>query len=136
MANLEQQRTAGNSRLQGIGGGVLDGYRSQLGDIAGNARTSAGNWDFGDTFDQADYGGQIANRTAELTGSLEGDIRNAIGGEQFFNTSDLIQKGGIGQGAQNTGIGLGSQSGGLLKAFGDRKSDGDKARGLGSTGSF
>lgn len=134
MANLEQQRKAASSRLQDMGGGILEGYRGQLGDIAGNARTGAGNWDFGDTFDPNTYRTQFDTLQSELGGRLEGDIRNAIGGEQFFNTDTLIQKGGVGQGAQNTG--LGGQSGGLMGAIKDRKKDEEQQRGLGTSGSF
>jgi hypothetical protein len=134
MANLENQRKAASARLQDTGGGILEGYRGELGGIAENARTGAGSWDFGDTFDPTQYRTQIEQRQGELGGRLEGDIRNAIGGEQFFNVNDLIQKGGVGQGAQNTG--LGSQSGGLLAAITDKKKNEEQARGLGTQGSF
>lgn len=134
MSNLDQQRMAANSRLQDIGGGILEGFRGQLGDIAGNARTGAGNYDFGDTFDPEVYRTQLETRQGELGNRLEGDIRNAIGGEQFFNTDTLLQKGGINQGAQNTG--LGAQSGGLLGAIQERKKEEEQQRGLGTAGSF
>ena len=134
MDNLGTQRSAAGSRLQDIGGGILEGYRGELGGIASNARTGAGNFDFGDTFNPDIYRDQITSRQGELSGRLEGDIRNAIGGEQFFNTADLIQKGGVGQGATNTG--LGGQSGSLLAAISQRKQDEEKQRGLGTTGSF
>ena len=134
MSNLDQQRKAAEARLQQMGGGVLEGYRNDLRGVADNARTGAGGWDFGDTFDPDFYRTQIEGKQGELGGRLEGDIRNAIGGEQFFNISDLIQKGGVGQGAQNTG--MGSQSGGLLAAFSDRKKQEEQDRGLGTQGSF
>lgn len=134
MTNLEQQRRAAEARLQDMGGGVLEGYRQDLSGIANNARTGAGGWDFGDSYSPDIYRTQLDSRRDELSGLLEGDIRNAIGGEQFFNTDTLIQKGGIGQGAQNTG--LGSQSGSLLKALEDRKTTEEEQRGLGTSGSF
>lgn len=134
MDNLNTQKQAAMARLQDMGGGILEGYRGSLDDIVKNARTGAGTWDFGDTFDPNFYRTQAETRQSELGGRLEGDIRNAIGGEQFFNTTDLIQKGGIGQGAQNTG--LGSQSGGLMAAITQRKSEEEKQRGLGTQGSF
>ena len=134
MTNLDQQRKAAEARLQDTGGGILEGYRGELGGIVDNARTGAGGWDFGDTFDPNTYRTQLETRQGELGGRLEGDIRNAIGGEQFFNTSDLIQKGGVGQGAQNTG--MGGQSGSLLGAISKRKEDEGQERGLGTAGSF
>lgn len=132
--NLEQQRKAALARLQDMGGGVLEGYRKQLGDIVGTARSGAGSWDFGDTFEPNTYRTQMDQRRLELGGRMEGDIRNAIGGEQFFNIDQLIQKGGIGQGAQNTG--MGAQSGSLLSAIAQRRKDEETQRGLGTTGSF
>jgi hypothetical protein len=134
MDNLNTQKAAANSRLQNTGGGILEGYRGQLGDLAGNARTAAGNYDFGDTFDNENWKTQLSDRQTDLSGRLDGDIRNAIGGEQFFDTASLIQKGGVGQGAQNTG--LGAQSGSLVNAIGKQKEDQEQSRGLGSSGSF
>lgn len=133
MLDLGNQNTAANAELQGIGGGILETNRGYLGDIAGNARTAAGNYNFGDTFDASLYSDSIATRTGELTGSLEGDIRNAIGGQQFFNTNSLINKGGVSQGAQNPG---GVAGGSLLAAVKSNNEDADKSRGLGTQGSF
>lgn len=134
MDNLNTQKTAARSRLEDIGGGILGGYRDELNTIGSNARNAANNWDFGDTFDLQGYQDSLTNKQNDFSGRLEGDIRNAIGGEQFFNTNDLIQKGGVGQGAQNTG--LGAQSGSLLGAITDKKKEEEQERGLGTTGSF
>lgn len=134
MDNLNTQKQAAMARLQDTGGGILEGYRGGLEDVAKSARTGAGQWDFGDTFDPNFYRTQLETKQGEYGSRLEGDIRNAIGGEQFFNTNDLIQKGGVGQGAQNTG--LGSQSGGLMAAITKRKTEEEQQRGLGTQGSF
>jgi hypothetical protein len=134
MDNLNTQKQAAMSRLQQTGGGILEGYRGSLEDIVKNAQTGAGSWDFGDTFDPEVYRKQLETKQGELGGRLEGDLRNAIGGEQFFNVGDLIQKGGVSQGATNTG--LGSQSGSLLSAITQRKTDEEQQRGLGTQGSF
>lgn len=134
MKNLGSQRTAANARLQEMGGGILGGYRDQLSSIINNAKTAAGSWDFGQKFDPTTYSKQLTSKQGDLSGGLEGALRNAVGGEQFFNIADLIQKGGVGQGAQNTG--LGGQSGSLLSAIKDRKKDEEAERGLGTQGSF
>lgn len=134
MDNLNTQKQSAMSRLQQTGGGIIEGYRGSLDDIVKNAKTGAGSWDFGDTFDPEVYRTQLTTKQGELGGRLEGDLRNAIGGEQFFNVADLIQKGGVGQGAQNTG--LGSQSGSLLSAITQRKTEEEQQRGLGTQGSF
>lgn len=132
MDNLNTQRAGANSRLQGIGGGILEGYRGELSGIVNNARTGASGFDFGDTFDPDTYRTQLETRQGELSGGLEGAIRNAIGGEQFFNTSDLIQKGGIGQGATNNG----ANAPALAAALSNRKKQEEEQRGLGTQGSF
>lgn len=135
MDNLGTTKSAANARLQSLGGGVLSGYRTQLGDIAKNARTGASSWDFGDTYDPNTYKTSIENKKASLGGLLEGDVRNAVGGEQFFDWNALIQKGGIGQGSTNTGLGS-MDDGTLLGAISQRKKDEETTRGLGTQGAF
>ena len=130
MDNLNTQKSAGNARLQSLGGGVLEGYPKQLGDIAKGARTGASSWDFGDTFDPNTYGTQLTGRQKDLSGRLEGDIRSAVGGEQFFNIDDLISKGTVGQGAVN------GNPTSLAGAIAGRKKEEEEQRGLGTQGSF
>lgn len=135
MDNLGQQRTAAESRLQDTGRGILEGYRGDLRGIADNARTAAGNWDFDSDFDLNHWQSMIDNRAGDMTSGLEGSLRSAVGGEQFFNWNDLINRGGKAAGAQNPGLGGGMGSG-LLGAFAERKKKEEDNRGLGSTGAF
>lgn len=133
MNNLNTQKSAAMSQLQDIGGGVLSGYRDQLQDVADSAYSGASSWDFGDTFDPSSYQSQLDTLQGELGGALEGDLRTAVGGQQFFDTSGLISKAGVSQGQQNTGLG---GSGGLLASLQDRKKKEEDQRGLGTQGSF
>lgn len=130
---LNAQKSAGMSTLQDIGGGILSGYRSDIGDIIGNARTGANTWDFGSTYDPNTYKSQVDAKVGDYTGRLEGDIRGALGDTQLFDWSSLISKGGIGQGPTNPGLG-GQLS--LQDAIAKRKQDETASRGLGTQGSF
>lgn len=136
MSGLGDQRTAASSRLDDVGGGILSGYRGQLGDIVNQGRTQLNNWDFGSQYQPIDVRERVQGRTRDLRGGLEGDIRGALGGEQLFSLSDLINQGGIEQGAINTGVGAGGGSTELLAAIKDRNKKQSSPRGLGTQGSF
>lgn len=129
LSALQGQRSAGEARLQDIGGGVLSGYRDQLRDVAESGFGRAGSFELGQTFDPSSVRGQIETLTGELQGRLPGDIRNALGGEQLFNIEDLISRGGIAQGAQNP-------TPALIDAFVKREDERTKKRGLGQQGVF
>lgn len=98
---LESQGAAGKSRLQDLGGGVLSRYRTELGDIGSKARTSAGSFELGGTFNPDDYKQQIESKKSEFGQRLTGDIRDATKGEQIFNVDDIIGKAGVSQGLYN-----------------------------------
>lgn len=98
---LESQGRAGKSRLQDLGGGVLSRYRTELGDIGSKARTSAGGYELGNTFNVDDYKQQIDSKKGEFGQRLTGDIRDATKGEQIFNVDDIIGKAGVSQGTYN-----------------------------------
>lgn len=130
---LGGQREAALSRLQDLGGGVLSGYRNQLGDIAAEGFNRAGTFELGGTFDPLSYQGRINTTAADLTSRLPGDIRGALGSDQLFNIEDLITRGGIAQGAQNSAS-FGSPS--IIDALALRERERAKPRGLGGQGAF
>lgn len=108
MRRLDEANTAGSSRLQDIGGGVLSGYRDQLSSIAEKGRVQAGGHELGGSFKPGGVRRQIRRRTRNLGNRLEGDIRGKLGGEQLFDFSSMIQKGGGAQGMINpAGSGFG-----------------------------
>ena len=136
MRNLDTQRTAAASRLQDTGGGVLSRYRDELRGLADNARTGAQNFDFGSTFDPNFFRERIETRGNELSSRLEGDIRSAIGGEQFFDVNSLVQRAGVNQGPQNP-IGSAIFAGGnRFDAINRQRDEEEQSRGLGTRGAF
>lgn len=98
---LESQGRAGMSRLQDLGGGVLSKYRTELGDLGSRARTSAGSYELGNSFNIDDYKQQIEGKKGEFGQRLEGDIRDATRGENIFNVDDIVGKAGVSQGVYN-----------------------------------
>lgn len=132
LENLNSQRSAANSQLQGIGGGVLEDFRTGLRDIAGQGRTRADSFQFGDVFDPSSVQGQIDDYFAERSGRLEGDIRSALGGEQLFNVGQVLGRAGSAQGAQNAS----ARSPALLNALAQREEERARNRGIGSQGVF
>ena len=98
---LESQGRAGMSRLQDLGGGVLSKYKTELGDLGSRARTAAGGYELGGTFNPEDYKQQIEGKRGEFGQRIEGDIRDATRGENIFNVDDIIGKAGVSQGVYN-----------------------------------
>jgi len=102
LSRLTNQKTAGLSKLQSLGGTVLATDRQKLDDIANSGRTAASNYTLGQTFDPSSYQTRFNTTKDALTGSLEGDIRNVIGDSSLFDVNSATQFGGQAQGAQNT----------------------------------
>lgn len=126
---LNQQGEAAKATLQGLGGGVLSGYRTKLRDVGDTARNAASGYELGQQFDLGTYSSQADDLTKSLQGSMAGDLRNALGSKQLFNIDELITKAGSFQGAGNT-------QGGLLDQMAEKKKKEEQSRGLGNTGSF
>lgn len=98
MRDLDSQRTAATSNLQNVGQGVLSGFRTDLQDIGSQARTSANNFQLGDTFNPNTYQTQIDNMFADQQGRLEGSVRQAVGNDPLFDINSIIQGAGARQG--------------------------------------
>jgi hypothetical protein len=50
------------------------------------------------------YDTQIAGKQAEFGKNLEGDTNAALSGQSFFDIGDILNKGGIAQGAINPSV--------------------------------
>lgn len=132
LSQLETGRSAASSRLQSLGGGILETNRGALRDIGSQARSRAGNFQFGDSFDPGSFNTRIQDLFGEQTGRLEGDIRGALGGEQLFNIGDVLARASSAQGAQNNV----AQSPALLSAIARRDEERQRSRGIGTQGAF
>lgn len=131
LSGLENQRTAGRASLTGIGDSVLEQGRGNLRGIANEGRQAIDAYDIGQNFDPYSYQSRIDDAYNQFSTGLEGNIRNAIGGQQFFDPSALIGRGGIAQGVTNN-----PQAGALANALSARDEERSKTRGLGSQGAF
>lgn len=107
----------GSAKANSLGDTILAGYRSQLDNAVGNIRNKANNWDFGDTFNLDNEKSTVDTLKNSLSGKLEGDILNALSGQQFFDNNILLGKAGNSTGITNNPLGtnnsplLGSTSG-------------------------
>lgn len=101
MTDLDNMFTSGLSKANDLGGGVLNGYRTQLTDRAGEYRSNVQNYDFGDRINPDEYKTDLDALTGSLRGRLEGDILNAIGSTNFFDTSKLLATAGNRSGLVN-----------------------------------
>lgn len=132
LAGLGKQKSAGMSKLSELGLGVIGTDRDKLRDLASGYYDRASNYDFGDNFDTNAMRNELTGKATGYKGSLEGDILNALGDTNYFDTNTLLGKAGMAQGAQNT---AGKTSNPLAAAFTASASDDEeKKRTLGNTG--
>jgi hypothetical protein len=126
--NLNNMGTAARSKLQTVGGDVLNKYRTEIGGIGSSARNAANNYRLGETFDFDSYLNQFNNKVSEFNNRMGGDIRAALGNEQLFDLDQLIARAGSFQGPQNTVT--------LLSALEEEEKKRQQQRGLGGSGVF
>jgi hypothetical protein len=125
------QAAGAYSNLQGLGGGVLSGYRSKLGDEATSFQNDITNFSLGKHLDPNAWKTSVGNKATEFGGGMEGDIYKALGNTQLFDPNALFAKAGqAGGGAANTPIAGSNPSG-----TGALVSEEDK-RNIGSAGPF
>lgn len=128
--SLQGQAQAGQSQIAGTANDVLDKYRSKANDISTKAFNAANNATLGQSINLDDYvnqGNDILNQ-ASTYGS--GDLRTALGGQQFFDFSGLTNAAGGAQGATNL------RDSNIAAVLADRAAKKNADRGLGSQGVF
>jgi hypothetical protein len=101
LGQLGKLSGAANSKLQSLGGGVLSGYRDQLGNLANAFNNQVTNYQLGQNVDTGGWGTQLQNKATSLGQNMEGDIRTALGGTELFDPYALIAKAGSAAGASN-----------------------------------
>ena len=129
-SGLGNQRSAGQAALTGIGDSVLETGRGQLRSIADEGRSAIGSYDIGQQFDPSQYRSRIDDTFGQFTGNLEGSVRNAVGGQKFFDPTSLIGRGAVNQGVTN------NSPNALAGALANREDERRQTRGLGSQGAF
>lgn len=98
---LSRQRSGGMSRAQDMAGGVLQGYRDQLGNMATGFRDNIQSAGLADDINLDTKRQRLGDLTGNLQGRMEGDIYNAIGDYQFFDTNSILGRAGSRSGMMN-----------------------------------
>lgn len=136
---LNQKRTGAQSTIQSLGANILSGERSNLNDLISGARSDINNMNLGQTIDPSTYFGSAQSQIGTDVSGLGGAIRNAVGGTQFADITDLLNAGGAAQGGTNptaaNPTGLPGAAGGTPGLTPDQLQATQK-RGLGNTGAF
>lgn len=133
LEGLRDQRSAALSRLQQIGGDVLESRRGGIRSVADDAYNALANFDFGQSFSFDPYTQEAQRRRQSALGTLEGDILSQLGETQLFRPDAAIQAGGVRQGVVNSPYPSGPS---LLAAIARSQSRRSQPRGLGTTGAF
>lgn len=127
---LNTQAQAGMSQVRSAADDVLNSYRSQANTVRDKAYGAASGFTLGSNINLDDYVGEgntIRDRAMEFGG---GDLRNVLGGQQFFDFSGLTNAAGMAQGATNL------RDSNIAAALAARKDRATAGRGLGSQGVF
>lgn len=125
---LGNQATGASARLGDIGQSAIEGGRGELRGLADTAFSTVGSLGLGQPFDVGATQEGITGRTGDITSSLEGRIRNTIGGENFFDPASLVNLGASQQGLVNPQP--------IQGALQQRENERNKTRGLGTQGVF
>jgi hypothetical protein len=98
--DLSNQSYGAKARLQDIDNQVLQSGRTNISNLANEARSGAANYTLGDNFDPYDYSTQINSALQDFFTNLGGNIRGQVP-TGLFSTAGLANLAGAAQGAQN-----------------------------------
>jgi hypothetical protein len=116
------RRSAARREAEDIGRGVLSSNRDRIGGMYDNTLSRVNNLGLADNFDTGRERGRVTGARDSAVGSLDADIRRAIGERQFFDPNSFIAKGttfansAAGAGGSSVG-GAGATGNPLLNAF-------------------
>lgn len=102
LRDLGTAKATANTTLQGIGGNILSGYQSDVNRRRQSALDRAAEWDFGTTYDPAQEAQRVTSYAGERGANLEGDIRGAVGGQEFFDVNSILGNARARVGTQTT----------------------------------
>lgn len=127
---INTQSQAGGSQLASLGTDVLNKYRTQANKVRDDAYGSISGLMDGQDFSLDPYFGEgNAIKNTEQR-NAPGDLRTALGGQNFFDFQGLTNAAGQAQGALNL------RDADVATALAARKEREAQGRGLGSTGAF
>lgn len=102
LQNLGTTRATANTTLQNLGGGIRSGYISDVNRRRQGALDSAAAWDFGTTYDPNAEADRVRSYAGERQAALEGDIRGAVGGTEYFDVNSILGNARARVGTQTT----------------------------------
>lgn len=127
---LADDASVGRSDLATLGTGVIDKYRTEIGDVANKAYQAASGFEPGLSFSLDPYIGEYNRIKQNATQNAGGDLRSVLGGKNYFDFSGLTNRAGQAQGAVNL------RDADVATALAERKRKNSLSRGLGSQGAF
>lgn len=130
LASIGDAYSAGRSDLGSLGGTVIDKYRSQADAIGDKVFDTLSTYKLGDEFSLDPYVSQYQGILSNARSNAGGDLRNLLGGKNYFDLPKLTQRAGQAQGALNL------RDADVATALAERKRRSSTSRGLGSQGAF
>jgi hypothetical protein len=121
----------GRSDLSSLGSSVIDKYRGQLDTVRDKAYNAASGFELGGSqFSIDPYASEFGDVTNRANTNASGDLRNLLGGRNYFDFPSLTNAAGRAQGATNL------RDTDVATALRERQRRNTLSRGLGSQGAF
>lgn len=117
LRDLGTAKYTANTDLQNIGRGIRESDITDINRRRQSSLDAAGAWDFGTTYDPAAEAGRVRGYAGERQAGLEGELRGAVGGKEYFDINSLIGKAAARVGNQTTPTTTGSGSSALYDTF-------------------
>jgi hypothetical protein len=131
LSTLSNDAAMGRSDLSSLGSTVIDKYRGQLDTVRDKAYNAASGFELGGSnFSLDPYLGEFGDITGRANSNATGDLRNLVGGRNYFDFPSLTNAAGQAQGAMNL------RDTDVATALRERQRKNANSRGLGSQGAF
>lgn len=102
LRDLGTAKYTANTDLQNIGRGIRQSDIDAINQRRQTALDAASNWDFGTVYDPTAEAGRVKSYAGERQAGLEGELRGAVGGKEYFDVNSLIGKAAARVGNQTT----------------------------------